>query len=51
MGNKGGVGVSLKIEDTSLLFLNAHLAAHEGKVPSRLANFAKIKVRHMQIEP
>ncbi|KAH7928268.1 DNase I-like protein [Leucogyrophana mollusca] len=43
VGNKGGVGISLKIEDSTFLFLNAHLAAHEGKVNHRLANLAKIK--------
>ncbi|KAI9512954.1 hypothetical protein F5148DRAFT_560300 [Russula earlei] len=43
VGNKGAVGISLKIADTTLLFVNAHLTAHEGKVPHRLANLAKIK--------
>ncbi|KAK7032983.1 carbohydrate-binding module family 5 protein [Favolaschia claudopus] len=43
VGNKGGVGISLDLDGTTLLFLNAHLAAHEGKVNHRLANFAKIK--------
>ncbi|KAH9068209.1 DNase I-like protein [Lactarius deliciosus] len=43
VGNKGAVGISLKIASTTLLFVNAHLAAHEGKLPNRLANMAKIK--------
>lgn len=43
VGNKGAVGISLKIVNTTMLFVNAHLAAHEGKVPHRLANLAKIK--------
>ncbi|OJT09542.1 72 kDa inositol polyphosphate 5-phosphatase [Trametes pubescens] len=43
VGNKGGVGVSVKLADTTLLFINAHLAAHEGRVHHRLADFAKIK--------
>lgn len=43
VGNKGGVGISLKIDGTTFLFLNAHLAAHEGKIHHRLSNFAKIK--------
>ncbi|KAI6155377.1 hypothetical protein BKA82DRAFT_196077 [Pisolithus tinctorius] len=43
VGNKGGVGISLKIDGSTFLFLNAHLAAHEGKVQHRLANLAKIK--------
>ncbi|KAF5327112.1 hypothetical protein D9619_004523 [Psilocybe cf. subviscida] len=43
VGNKGGVGISLNIDGTTFLFLNAHLAAHEGKMHHRLANLAKIK--------
>ncbi|KAI0636171.1 hypothetical protein C8Q77DRAFT_1155884 [Trametes polyzona] len=43
VGNKGGVGVSVKLAGTTLLFINAHLAAHEGRVHHRLADFAKIK--------
>ncbi|TRM64965.1 hypothetical protein BD626DRAFT_400217 [Schizophyllum amplum] len=43
VGNKGGVGISVNVDGTSLLFLNAHLAAHEGKMHHRLANLAKIK--------
>ncbi|TKY84898.1 hypothetical protein EX895_005978 [Sporisorium graminicola] len=43
VGNKGGVGISLKLGTTRLLFVNAHLAAHEDKVALRLANVAKIK--------
>ncbi|KAH9958573.1 hypothetical protein BC827DRAFT_1218921 [Russula dissimulans] len=43
VGNKGAVGISLKIADTTMLFVNAHLAAHEARLPHRLANLAKIK--------
>ncbi|PWN51720.1 DNase I-like protein [Violaceomyces palustris] len=43
VGNKGGVGISVKLGQTRMLFVNAHLAAHEGKVAVRLANVAKIK--------
>ncbi|PCH42639.1 DNase I-like protein [Wolfiporia cocos MD-104 SS10] len=43
VGNKGGVGISLNVDGTRLLFINAHLAAHEGRVQHRLANLAKIK--------
>ncbi|KAJ7674178.1 hypothetical protein B0H17DRAFT_1082439 [Mycena rosella] len=43
VGNKGGVGISVNLDGTTLLFINAHLAAHEGKVNHRLANFTKIK--------
>ncbi|CAA7265565.1 unnamed protein product [Cyclocybe aegerita] len=43
LGNKGGVGISLNIEGTTYLFLNAHLAAHGGRMNHRLANLSKIK--------
>ncbi|KAG8927387.1 hypothetical protein FRC01_007549 [Tulasnella sp. 417] len=43
IGNKGGVGISLKVAGVSLLFVNAHLAAHEERAAVRLANMAKIK--------
>ncbi|CCM07057.1 uncharacterized protein FIBRA_09379 [Fibroporia radiculosa] len=43
VGNKGGVAISIKIADTTLLFVNAHLAAHEDKIHHRIADFVKIK--------
>ncbi|KAF8150564.1 Endonuclease/exonuclease/phosphatase [Crassisporium funariophilum] len=43
LGNKGGVGISLNLAGTTFLFLNAHLAAHEGRIQHRLANLTKIK--------
>lgn len=43
VGNKGAVGISLKLGGTRLLFINAHLAAHEGRIAERLANVAQIK--------
>ncbi|KIO23285.1 hypothetical protein M407DRAFT_27204, partial [Tulasnella calospora MUT 4182] len=43
IGNKGGVGISLKVAGVSLLFVNAHLAAHEERAAVRVANMAKIK--------
>ncbi|KAI0312672.1 hypothetical protein OF83DRAFT_1144919 [Amylostereum chailletii] len=43
VGNKGGVGISLNMAGSTFLFMNAHLAAHEGKLPNRLANLSKIK--------
>ncbi|EMD33400.1 hypothetical protein CERSUDRAFT_118002, partial [Gelatoporia subvermispora B] len=43
VGNKGGVGISLNVNGTTLLFVNAHLAAHEGKVQNRLFDLNKIK--------
>jgi hypothetical protein len=44
VGNKGGLGISLNLDGTTLLFVNAHLAAHEGKLQHRLNDLAKIKV-------
>ncbi|CEH11749.1 dnase i-like protein [Ceraceosorus bombacis] len=49
VGNKGGVGISLKLGLTRLLFVNAHLAAHEGKVAERIANVEKIK-RELKVD-
>ncbi|KAI0048961.1 DNase I-like protein [Auriscalpium vulgare] len=43
VGNKGAVAISLKIAETTMFFVNAHLAAHEGKLLHRMANLAKIK--------
>jgi len=42
MGNKGGVQVGFKLGRTSVLFINAHLAAHEGKMEERTRNFSRI---------
>jgi hypothetical protein len=46
VGNKGGLGISLNLDGITLLFINAHLAAHEGKLQHRLDDLAKIKVSH-----
>ncbi|KAH7106478.1 DNase I-like protein [Auriculariales sp. MPI-PUGE-AT-0066] len=43
LGNKGGIGVSMDVNGTRLLFINAHLAAHGDKAHLRLANLQKIK--------
>ena len=42
LGNKGGVGISLKIGATKLVFVNAHLAAHQNAVKQRNADYHKI---------
>ncbi|GAA6053572.1 hypothetical protein JCM3770_005200 [Rhodotorula araucariae] len=42
MGNKGGVGVSLYLHNTRLLFISAHLAAHASGLEFRKANAIKI---------
>ncbi len=38
LGNKGGVGISVKIDGATFLFLNAHLA---GKSPSATLSVTK----------
>ena len=43
VGNKGGVGISLKLADHRLLFVNSHLTAHTDRILTRLENIAKIK--------
>ncbi len=42
LGNKGGVAVSFKISDTSLAFVNSHLAARATRVKERRENYQKI---------
>ena len=42
LGNKGGVGISMHIANTSLVCVNAHLAAHQHAVNQRNADFHKI---------
>lgn len=42
MGNKGGVGVRFKFYESTLCFINAHLAAHMGGVNKRNQNFQDI---------
>ena len=45
IGNKGGVGVMLRVHETALLFISAHLAAHEAGVPDRNEDAASILAR------
>ena len=45
VGNKGAVAVSLRLRDTALCFVNAHLAARPERVEERNSNFAGIRVR------
>lgn len=40
--NKGGVGISLRVDDTHMAFISSHLAAHQGKVAQRNADVAEI---------
>ena len=34
-GNKGGVGMSMRINDTTICFINSHLAAGENELLRR----------------
>ena len=42
LGNKGGVGISLSIADSSFIFINAHLGAHQHATVRRTNEFRKI---------
>lgn len=46
-GNKGGVGVSLKLNETMICFVNSHLAAHQGEYERRNEDFQDI-IRRME---
>ena len=45
LGNKGGVGIRMKVGDTRLLFVSAHLAAHQNAVEERNEQFKKIELQ------
>lgn len=42
IGNKGGVAISFKFNETSFCFIGSHLAARQGEVENRNANFREI---------
>lgn len=42
LGNKGGSSIRMRFYDTTLCFVCSHLAAHQGNVSGRNANFATI---------
>ena len=44
LGNKGGVGISMKIGKTKFVFVNAHLAAHQNAVKQRNNDYKKISI-------
>lgn len=44
-GNKGAVGIRFKLYDSSICFINSHLAAHQNNVAGRNADFHNICAR------
>lgn len=51
MGNKGGVGVSFRLRNSSLCFISSHLAAHRDNVRSRNDNYFKVGRIHVFAAP
>jgi inositol polyphosphate 5-phosphatase INPP5B/F len=47
MGNKGGLGISLILNEASICFINSHLAAHLAEVERRNEDHDEI-IRRMQ---
>lgn len=48
-GNKGGVGVSMQINEAFICFVNSHLAAHIHEIDRRKEDHDEI-IRRMQFE-
>lgn len=46
-GNKGGVGVSMQINEAYICFVNSHLAAHLNEVDRRKEDHDEIRRRMM----
>ena len=45
LGNKGGVSVRMRLRDTTIAFVCAHMAAHRGNVDGRNADFQTIMAK------
>lgn len=46
-GNKGGIGISIKLNESFICFINSHLAAHQSEVERRNEDYNEI-MRRMQ---
>lgn len=42
LGNKGGIGISMKISSHTLCIVNSHLAAHDYNYKQRVEDFTRI---------
>lgn len=42
LGNKGGIGITLQVANSSFCFLTAHLSAHQDQMDRRIDEFRKI---------
>jgi hypothetical protein len=49
MGNKGAVGIRLTVGASRVLFVNAHLAAHQNAVKERNDQFKRIETELSQL--
>ncbi|KAG0274468.1 inositol polyphosphate 5-phosphatase [Linnemannia exigua] len=48
VGNKGAVAISVYLGSTSLLFVNAHLTAHQGNTQARNSDYKRI-IQELQL--
>ncbi|KAF9134556.1 inositol polyphosphate 5-phosphatase [Mortierella sp. 14UC] len=48
VGNKGAVAISIYLGSTSLLFVNAHLTAHQGNTQARNSDYKRI-IQELQL--
>lgn len=48
--NKGGVAIGIRVWDTEICFINAHMAAHQDRTKARNGNYRDI-VRGIRIDP